>query len=221
MFRIESYMADLTAQLQKALGERLLYVGLQGSYLRGEATPESDIDVMTVVEGLSVNDLASYRSVVRRLGHSERACGFICSREDLLHWNPMELCQLLHTTKDCFGCLQDLLPSFTPEDERNYVKLSLNNLYHALCHRYIHASREANIVSLPMAGKAAFFILQNLYYLQTGQFVLTQKELATKLTGEDKRVMDLVLQLKSGEPFDFEPCFALLFHWCQHALQRV
>ncbi|MBQ9141799.1 MAG: nucleotidyltransferase domain-containing protein [Lachnospiraceae bacterium] len=27
-------------------GDRLLYVGLQGSYLRGEATESSDIDIM-------------------------------------------------------------------------------------------------------------------------------------------------------------------------------
>ncbi|MFQ7293115.1 MAG: hypothetical protein ACLRQ0_12900 [Monoglobales bacterium] len=49
--------------------------------------------------------------------------------------------------------LAELIPSHTREDERNYVKLSLNNLYHELCHRYIHSDRETNIAMLPMTCK--------------------------------------------------------------------
>ena len=42
---IEDYTKRLTEELKKKFGKRLLYVGLQGSYLRGEATSESDIDI--------------------------------------------------------------------------------------------------------------------------------------------------------------------------------
>ena len=38
MFGIEEYIEKLTDKLKGAFGERLLYIGLQGSYLRGEAT---------------------------------------------------------------------------------------------------------------------------------------------------------------------------------------
>ena len=46
MFRIAHDMSALTALLREAFRKRLLYVGLQGSYLRGEADENSDIDVM-------------------------------------------------------------------------------------------------------------------------------------------------------------------------------
>ncbi|SEQ09490.1 Nucleotidyltransferase domain-containing protein [Treponema bryantii] len=43
---IDNYMKNLISRCKEAFGERLLYVGLQGSHLRGEATENSDIDVM-------------------------------------------------------------------------------------------------------------------------------------------------------------------------------
>ena len=46
MFDLNRYLADLTLNCRSAFGERLLYMGLQGSYLRGEAHENSDIDVM-------------------------------------------------------------------------------------------------------------------------------------------------------------------------------
>ena len=44
MFDLDSYMNALILSCRAAFRERLLYVGLQGSYLRGEAYENSDID---------------------------------------------------------------------------------------------------------------------------------------------------------------------------------
>ena len=48
MFRVDEYISSLIELLKIAYGDRLLYIGLQGSYLRGEATENSDIDIMVV-----------------------------------------------------------------------------------------------------------------------------------------------------------------------------
>lgn len=48
MVHIETYIAQLIHLLLREYGSRLAYVGLQGSYLRGEATDKSDIDIMTI-----------------------------------------------------------------------------------------------------------------------------------------------------------------------------
>ena len=58
MFKIDEYISSLIELLKVAYQERLLYVGLQGSYLRGEATENSDIDIMVVISDMSVVDLA-------------------------------------------------------------------------------------------------------------------------------------------------------------------
>lgn len=68
MLDLSAYLADLTARLRAQFGPRLLYVGLQGSYLRGEATPDSDIDVLLVLEDLAYDDLLAYRRLLQDCG---------------------------------------------------------------------------------------------------------------------------------------------------------
>lgn len=221
MFSIDEYIEALLEKLKEVFGERLLYIGLQGSYLRQEATETSDIDIMAVIDALSAADLQTYRDVLVAIGNFEKSCGFICGKADLDQWNPLEICHLLHTTKDYYGALQSLVPAYTMEDEKNYVKFSLNNLYHEMCHRYIHADRERNVSSLPGTCKSVFFILQHLHYIDSGEFIATKRELLTSLEGGDRAVLELSMALQKGEDYEFDSAFSLLFRWCQDALARV
>ncbi len=221
MFRIEDYINNLIQKLKAAFGERLIYIGLQGSYLRGEATVDSDIDIMAVIDNLSVDDLQAYRDVLVSVGNFDKSCGFICSKEDLKNWNPLEISHLLHTTKDYYGILKNLIPEYTETDIRNFIKLSLNNLYHELCHRYIHAERDYNISRLPMTCKSIFYILQNMYYLKSGNFVMTKRELLEHLQVKDKAVLELSMTLQNCSDYDFDKAFGMLFEWCQSSLNDV
>ena len=132
MFNADAYITELIDLLQSSFGERLLYVGLQGSYLRGEATEESDIDIMVIIRNITVNDLDKYKNAILTLDGFEKSCGFICGDDDLKNWNPLEICHLLNTTKDYYGKLSALVPSYTGYDIRSFVKLSVNNLYHEI-----------------------------------------------------------------------------------------
>lgn len=221
MLNIESYLSSLLKLLQQAFGSRLVYVGLQGSYLRGEATEQSDVDVMTVVDGLSVSDLEKYRALVFSLEEPEKSCGFICGKTDLANWNPLEICHLLHSTRDYFGRLRSLVPSYTEQDVRYYVRLSVNNLYHELCHRFIHAERSKTAAALPFLCKNAFFILQNLFYLKQGRFPQTKAELLPLLSGRDQAVLKLAMEPQPWASADFAACFDLLFTWCQETLNAL
>ncbi len=221
MFRIYEYVDELIILLKDAFGERLMYIGLQGSYLRNEETKNSDIDIMAVIDNLSVEDLKTYQKALVSVGNFDKSCGFICGKADLEHWNPLEICHLLNTTKDYYGELKNLVPAYTIEDERNYVKLSLNNLYHEICHRYIHADREYNVIKLPITCKSVFFIMQHLYYLKSGNFISTKRELLERVQDEDKIVLELSISLQNHTDYDFDRAFFVLFHWCQNALLRI
>ncbi len=220
MVNIEVYIESLITILKHSFGERLLYVGLQGSYLRGEATEDSDIDIMVIIDALSVYDLDTYRAALISAGNFEKSCGFISGKEELAKWNPLEVCHLLYCTKDYFGVLADLIPSFTDEDVLNYVKISLNNLFHEICHGYIHSDLDENIARLPYAYKAVFFILQNIYYIENGVFVGTKKQLISLLSGMDKSVLETSMKLAQGERYDFKEAFSLLFTWCRETMIR-
>ena len=221
MFKVDVYLNSLIDLLKVYFKERLLYVGLQGSYLRGEATDHSDIDIMVVISDMSVADLAKYREAISSLEDYDKSCGFICGIEELKNWNPLEICHLLHTTKDYFGTLAKFVPEYTETDVRNFVKMSLGNLYHEICHRYIHAPKEKNISKLPFTYRSVFFILQNLYYLNSGKFVGTKKELQGALSGKDKLVLEAAISLSNGTEFDFDKAFALLFTWCKVTIRSI
>ncbi len=218
MFDLNTYLDNLIAACKDVFDTRLLYVGLQGSYLRGEATEQSDIDIMLILDGLTAEDMDAYRAILQKIGHFELSCGFICGREEMARWNPLEVCQLLHTTKDLYGTLTDYLPEATRRDEIDYVKLSLDNLYHALCHRYIHADREKNVRALRKAGKELYFLIQNLHFLETGTFVLSKCELKEQVGDADRAMLNLS-ELPDG--YDFDAAFRQVLAWCQQAFLRI
>ena len=133
-------------------------------------------------------------------------------------WNPLEVCQLKHTTKDLLGVLTDHLPPATREDEINYVKLSLGNLYHELCHRYIHADRDKNVARFRGTCKGLFYLIQNLHFLESGSFVRSKKALKEAVSEEDRTILELA---ELPDDFDFDRAFSVLFAWCQKAFARI
>lgn len=221
MFRVDEYLHDLVISMKEVFGDRLLYVGLQGSYLREEATENSDIDIMVIINNLSVQDLDTYREIISQMEDYEKSCGFICGLDELSKWNPLELCHILHSTKDYYGKLSLLTPEYSERDIINFIKVSLGNLYHEMCHRYLHADRRKNYQKLPMTYKNVFFILQNVYYLKTGVFCVTKKELLGILNETDKEIMEMSLEISSNETYNFEQAFEKLFLWCQKMLTKL
>lgn len=56
MIDITSWMKNFLQALYETFANRIWFVGLQGSYGRGEATETSDIDVVVIFDELSVSD---------------------------------------------------------------------------------------------------------------------------------------------------------------------
>ena len=217
-FNIDNYLEKLISRCKESFGERLVYAGLQGSYLRGEATENSDIDVMIVLDEFSVADMKTYRAILKEIGWYEKSCGFICGKEDLANWNPLESLQLKYTTKDLYGNLESLLPPSTRQDEINYVKISLGNFYHEICHRYIHAGDEKSRDKLCASCKQLYFIIQNLHYLESGDFILKKNDLKAVVSAQDREML-CVSELP--DDYDFDKTYETVITWCQKTLERI
>ena len=179
---------ELAEKLREEFGIRLLFVGLQGSRLRGEETPQSDIDVMAGLDTLDVQDLGSYQRCLRQMPDWEKACGFISGREELLHWPRHELFAVKQGTAPVFGSLAGLLPPFTREDVRQSVRIGASALYHETAHRFLYGGAAEGLHG---GYKAAFFLLQAIHYLRTGDYVPTKRELRPLLSGEECRILEI------------------------------
>lgn len=189
MVEIKSWMDTLPKQLQTVFGHRLLFVGVQGSYGRGEATENSDIDVVTVLDRVERADLDAYRAVVRELPEGDKACGFLCGAAELNCWPRYDLLAVARDTRDVYGKLADLLPPFDRADLAQAVSVGASALYHAAVHTYLYAPREALPEFLAGAEKSIFFVLRDLYELRTGETVRTRRELRARLAGDEQELL--------------------------------
>ena len=60
MINISTWIQRFLKSLDANFGERVWFVGLQGSYGRGEATEISDIDVVVILDELFASDIQTY-----------------------------------------------------------------------------------------------------------------------------------------------------------------
>lgn len=84
---IENWMKQYCGAVRAAFGDRVRYIGLQGSRGRGEAGPDSDIDVVCILDSCSLQDLETYRAAVKDLPDRDKLCGFVSGTAELAAWD--------------------------------------------------------------------------------------------------------------------------------------
>lgn len=187
MINGEKWIAALTGKLLRAFGPRLRFTGLQGSYRRGEATEDSDIDAVVILDHLRAGDLDQYRAILRTMPEHQKACGFFCGADDLAHWPAHELFQFRQDTQPCHGSLDCILPAVTRADIVYGLKVGASALYHSAVHSRLHG--EASVSALRAHRKNAFFLLQLLHYLRSGVYAPTRRELLAALPQEERALL--------------------------------
>ena len=88
MIDIKTWMSEFIQTLNKTFANRVWFVGLQGSYGRGEATETSDIDVVVILDELSAKDILIYNDMLNTLSHRDLICGFLSGKNELMNWEP-------------------------------------------------------------------------------------------------------------------------------------
>ena len=66
--------------------------------------------------------------------------------------------------------------------------------------------------------KSAFFLIQNLHFLESGSFVVTKRELKEQVPDEDRTILEMA-ELPDG--YDYDTAFRHIFRWCQSAFVRA
>jgi len=69
MMDITAWMPTFLQTLSETFANRVWFVGLQGSYGRGEATETSDIDIVVILDELSAIDIQTYYAMLDTLPH--------------------------------------------------------------------------------------------------------------------------------------------------------
>ena len=217
MISVQDFVKEATHALQETFGERLWFVGLQGSYARGEATETSDVDLVVILDELYATDIQNYRALLDRFPHRELICGFFGGKLELLSWEPSDLFQFYYDTKPILGSLDELLPLLDCAAVERAIKLGACNIYHGCVHNMLHERSEDVLKAL---YKSASFVVQVSAFQRLGKYVRFQKELLEVASDEEKYVVSTFLSLKNGETVDFEPMSKLLFNWAKNRLKK-
>ena len=85
-FFIDDWVDKLVSKIKNEYGDRVAFIGLQGSYKRKEASDSSDIDIVVILNELTMQDLKKYRVIISQMPYKEKACGFISGQSEILNW---------------------------------------------------------------------------------------------------------------------------------------
>ncbi len=215
---------ELSDKLRATFRDKVLFVGLQGSYGRGEATAESDIDMVAVLDHVGLEELKSYREVVSSMPNSSLACGFLCGLEELKIWPRYDLFCLVSDTLPLYGDLRPWIPPISKQDIAEGVRQGAANLYHELCHRFLYGNLTGKVEQLKAAYKAAFFLLRAAYYLGTNVYLPQKKELMEMLCEKDQEILRMSLNwdaTKHQRESAPEACFVQLIDTCRRLMQAA
>ena len=200
MIDITAWMQNFVQILDDTFGNRVWFVGLQGSYGRGEARDTSDIDVVVILDELSITDVHKYNAMLNTLPYRELICGFVSGRDELLNWEPSDLFQFCNDTTPITGSLDEVMAVIDENAVNRAIKIGACNIYHGCVHNMLH---EKSVDILRELYKSASFVVQAIAFKQTGKYIKHQKELLLVASPDEQAIVNTFLNLKNGGSVEF------------------
>lgn len=214
-FCLAEWLKGYRAAVEAEFGARVWFMGIQGSYGRGEAGPDSDIDVVLILDELTPDDLRAYRAVLDTLSARERICGFIAGRAELMAWERSDAFQLCYDAVPIMGTLDELKALITADDVARAVRIGACNVYHGCAHNMLHG-RSADVLRGLL--KSAMFTLQAIAFARTGTYERRHAALGEHLTGDDLTLWRACARVKADPDVahgEFEALSAQLLSWAR------
>ena len=210
MIDITAWMKNFLKSLNETFANRVWFVGLQGSYGRGEATETSDIDVVVILDELSAMDIQTYNDMLDTLSHRDLICGFLSGKSEVLNWEPSDLFQFCHDTTPIQGSLDEVMAVIDESVVNRAIKIGSCNIFHGCVHNMLYEKSEDILRGL---YKSASFVVQAIVFKQTGNYIIHQKDLLQVVSFDERVIVETFLNLKNGGTVEFNLMSETLFAW--------
>ena len=210
MIDITTWMKSFLQTLNETFANRVWFVGLQGSYGRGEATESSDIDIVVILDELSAMDIKTYNDMLDTLSHRELICGFLSGKQEIMNWEPSDLFQFCHDTTPITGSLDEVMAVIDESAVSRAIKIGACNIYHGCVHNMLHEKDKDILRGL---YKSASFVVQAIVFQQTRNYIKHQEELLQVVSSDEQVIVETFMNLKNGGTVDFNLMSETLFDW--------
>ena len=218
MVDITAWMNDFLQKLNHTFGNRVWFVGLQGSFARGEATENSDIDMVVILDELSAMDIQNYNKMLDTLPHRELICGFLSGKDDIMNWEPSDLFQFCHDTTPIKGSLDEVLTLVDENAVNRAIKTGACNIFHGCVHNMLHEKSEDILRGL---YKSASFVVHAIVFKQTGKYIRHQKDMLKIVSPDERVIVETFLNLKHGRAVEFNTMSEMLFIWAKKWIKKT
>ena len=104
-----------------------------------------------------------------------------------------------------------MLEKINKHTVKRAIKIGACNIYHACVHNFVHEKSEDILRSL---YKSAAFVLQAVWFYETGKYIKSKTELQ-KAINPPSAVLTTAMQLKNGASVKFEEMSELLINWAK------
>ena len=210
MIDVTTWIQNFLQAIDETFANHVWFVGLQGSYGRGEATETSDIDLVVILDELSAADIQAYNEILDTLPHRELICGFLSGKKEIMNWEPSDLFQFCHDTTPLKGSLDEVMAAIDEKAVSRAIKIGACNIYHGCVHNMLHERSEDILRGL---YKSAAFLVQAIAFRQTGVYICHQKELCQVVSSHEQVIVETFMNLKNGGTTDFNLMSEALFAW--------
>ena len=218
MVDITAWMNDFLQKLNHTFGNRVWFVGLQGSYGRGDATETSDIDMVVILDKLSAMDIQTYNTMLDTLSHRELICGFLSGKDDIMNWEPSDLFQFYYDTTPIKGSLDEVLTVVDESAVNRAIQIGACNIFHGCVHNMLHEKSEDILRGL---YKSASFVVQAIVFTQTGKYISHQKDMLKIVSPDERVIVETFLNLKNGGAVEFNTMSEMLFIWAKKWIKKT
>ena len=218
MIDVSIWMHNFLRTLNETFANRVWFVGLQGSYGRGEATETSDIDIVVILDELSAMDIQTYNRMLDTLSNRELICGFLSGKKEIFNWDPSDLFQFYYDTKPIKGNLDELLPIIDDTAIYKAIKTGVCNIFHGCVHNMLYEKSEDILRGL---YKSAIFVIQAIIFKQTRNYTKHHNEMLNIALPKERMIIEYFLKYRNKEDIDFNVASQYLFEWSKEWIAKA
>ncbi len=224
---VDRWLEDFVERLRRSFRERLVFVGHHGSWARGEARADSDIDTMVVLDRIEAEDLRAYREIVEAMPGARRlASGFLVAIPELRAWARSEVLQFSYGCKVLHGSVEGIVSRPTDADLVEEIRRkAAENLFDARHYLLYPHERSESVHKLGYRFKKCFYALQSWMLLLHGKFFARKEDLLSLLSDPDDLEVVWVTrdwaeleQDRTARPLYY---IELLERWSRNMLSRL
>ncbi|MDE5984332.1 MAG: nucleotidyltransferase domain-containing protein [Eubacterium sp.] len=215
-FSIDKWLSNYTDLIRKSFADRVEFIGIQGSYARGEATQSSDIDVVLLLNNFSYEDLKTYDNVISALDYREKICGFISGIDEIKNWDRADLFQFYYDTKPLYGNIDWVSSLIEKSDIIRTIHRDACNIYHMCAHNAIHEKSDDILRNIL---KAAVYLIREKHFYACGTYIRKAAELAELAADEDEEI--LCLYLENSSKLNLDTASEIIMNWSGRIIKEI